>query len=92
MRSDAAGEKFDGQRIQAVNVRTRETRILYRTTRGAHCGVVTWNPVRLQLVFIHGPEDPRRTGNTVPFLVAQTLTPSGSVLRGHILAIAYIYR
>jgi hypothetical protein len=55
---DAAGEKFDGNRIEALNVRTREAKTLYRATNGAHCGVVTWNPVRPQVVFIHGPEVP----------------------------------
>lgn len=58
VRSDASGEKFDGGRIEAVNVRTREVRVLYRANNGAHCGVVTWNPVRPQVVFIHGPEAP----------------------------------
>lgn len=67
VRSDAAGEKFDGQRIEAVNVRTLEMRVLYRTTRGAHCGVVTWNPVRPQVVFIHGPEDPTPDWQYGPF-------------------------
>lgn len=57
-RSDAAGEKFDGTRIEMVNVETREVRVLYESKRGAHCGVVTWHPKDPQVVFILGPEDP----------------------------------
>lgn len=58
VRSDAAGDQFDGDRIEAVNVRTREIRVLYRTGNGAHCGVVTWHPAKPEVVFIHGPERP----------------------------------
>jgi hypothetical protein len=57
-RSDPAGSVFDGTTIELVNVRTLETRVLYRSTRGAGCGVATFNPVRPEVVFIHGPEDP----------------------------------
>lgn len=58
VRSDAAGEKFDGSRIEAVNVETCEIRVLYESRHGAHCGVVTFHPKRWQVVFIHGPENP----------------------------------
>jgi hypothetical protein len=57
-RSDPAGALFDGATIELVNVRTLETRVLYRSDRGAYCGVATFNPRRAEVVFIHGPEDP----------------------------------
>lgn len=57
-RSDAAGEKFDGETIEAVNVRTGEVKELYRSSNGAHCGVVTWHPKEWKVVFIAGPENP----------------------------------
>ncbi len=75
-RSDAAGERFDGTRIQAVNVRTKETRIVYESRNGAHCGVATWHPKEPKIIFIHGPENPtpewtygapRRQGMIVDF-------------------------
>jgi hypothetical protein len=57
-RSDPAGEVFDGERIEMVHVRTGEVRVLYQASRGAHCGVVTFNPVKSEVVFILGPENP----------------------------------
>ncbi len=57
-RSDAAGEKFDGSRIEMVNVRSGEVRVLYESRNGAHCGVVTFNPRQPRVVFILGPENP----------------------------------
>ncbi|RME93913.1 MAG: DUF3748 domain-containing protein [Verrucomicrobia bacterium] len=57
-RSDPAGERFDGVRIEAVNVFTREVRVLYEARNGAACGVVTWHPRRQRIIFIHGPEHP----------------------------------
>src|SRR5262249_20702253 len=58
VRSDAAGDRFDGDSIEAVDVRTRGVRVLYRSERGAKCGVATYSPVASKVVFIHGPEDP----------------------------------
>lgn len=58
VRSDAAGSKFDGDRIEAVNVDTGEVQVLYRSIDGAHCGVVTWHPTEPKVVFILGPEKP----------------------------------
>lgn len=58
VRSDEAGEVFDGTRIEAVQVETGEVRELYRSGNGACCGVVTFHPSRWQVVFIHGPEHP----------------------------------
>lgn len=57
-RSDAAGDVFDGERIEMVNVRTGEVRVLYQATNGAHCGVVTFHPRDWKVVFILGPENP----------------------------------
>ena len=57
-RSDPEGSVFDGTTIELVNVRTLETRVLYRSTRGAHCGVATFNPQRPEVIFILGPENP----------------------------------
>lgn len=57
-RSDPEGAVFDGTTIELVNVRTLDTRVLYRSTRGAGCGVATFNPRRPEVVFIHGPENP----------------------------------
>lgn len=57
-RSDAAGETFDGTRIEAVHVATGEVRRLYESANGARCGVVTHHPRERRVVFIHGPEAP----------------------------------
>jgi hypothetical protein len=57
-RSDAAGDIFDGQRIEMVHVRTGEVRVLYESRDGAYCGVVTFHPRELKVAFILGPENP----------------------------------
>jgi hypothetical protein len=57
-RSDPAGEQFDGETIEIVNVATGEVREIYRSQRGARCGVATFSPAANQVVFILGPEDP----------------------------------
>ena len=57
-RSDAAGDDFDGDTIEMVNVRTSEVRELYRSSNGAHCGVATFNPRENKVVFILGPDSP----------------------------------
>ena len=57
-RSERPGTNFDGNTIERVNVETGEVQILYRSTNGAHCGVVTCNPVESRVVFILGPENP----------------------------------
>jgi hypothetical protein len=57
-RSDAAGEQFDGTRIQIVNIRTKEIRTIFESRHGAHCGVATWHPKEPKVIFIHGPEHP----------------------------------
>ncbi len=57
-RSDRHGDVFDGCTIEAVNVHSKEVRILYRSQHGAHCGVATFSPVASKLAFIVGPENP----------------------------------
>ena len=57
-RSDAAGEVFDGTRIEAVHTKTHEVRELYESKNGAKCGVVTWHPIEPKVAFILGPEHP----------------------------------
>lgn len=52
------GSGFDGPRIEAVNVRTGEIKVLYESKNGANCGVVTCHPRRKKIVFILGPENP----------------------------------
>ncbi len=75
-RSDAAGDHFDGTRIEAINVHSREVRTLSESRNGACCGVVTWHPTVMRVAFILGPEHPttdwsygpaRRQGVTVDF-------------------------
>jgi hypothetical protein len=58
IRSDAAGDVFDGTRIEMVHVRTGEVRVLYQSPNGAHCGVATFHPREMKVVFILGPEHP----------------------------------
>ncbi|MBO0697214.1 MAG: DUF3748 domain-containing protein, partial [Zavarzinella sp.] len=58
VRSDPAGDTFDGDRIETVDVETGEVRVTYRSVKGAKCGVATYNPAADQVVFILGPEHP----------------------------------
>ena len=58
VRSDTAGDLFDGTRIEAVNIDSGEVRVLYESKNGAHCGVVTWHPREMKIAFILGPENP----------------------------------
>ncbi len=58
VRSDPAGDLFDGCRIEAVHVETGEVRLIYQSTNGASCGVVTHHPQRPLVAFILGPENP----------------------------------
>lgn len=57
-RSDAAGDTFDGTRIEMVNVSSGAVRVLYEARRGAHMGAATFHPRDWQVVFILGPEQP----------------------------------
>ncbi len=85
VRSDEAGSLFDGTRIEAVNVDSGEVKLLYESKHGAHCGIATWHPREMKIVFVLGPENPtpgwqysasHRQGVTVDFAqpgVAQNL-------------------
>lgn len=66
-RSDPAGDNFDGDSIEMVNVRTGEVRELYRAKNGAHCGVATFHPHEWKVVFILGPEHPTADWQYGPF-------------------------
>ncbi len=66
-RSDAAGEGFDGERIEMVNVPTGEVRIVYQSRFAAHCGVATFHPLQDKVVFILGPEHPSVDWQYSPF-------------------------
>ncbi len=57
-RSDREGAKFDSAAIKRVNVKTGAMDTLYTASNGAYVGVVTYNPVKNSVVFIHGPENP----------------------------------
>lgn len=57
-RSERPGTNFDGDTIERVNVETGEVQVLYCSTNGAHCGVVTCSPAEPKVVFILGPEHP----------------------------------
>lgn len=58
IRSDQAGDGFNGSRIEMVHVETGEVKVVYEAKAGAHCGVVTFNPREPKVVFILGPENP----------------------------------
>ncbi|MEO8546206.1 MAG: DUF3748 domain-containing protein, partial [Burkholderiaceae bacterium] len=57
-RSDREGANFDSASIKRVNVRTGAMETLYTARNGAFVGVVTYNPKKDNVVFIHGPENP----------------------------------
>lgn len=57
-RSDREGAKFDSASIKRVNIRTGAIETLYTGRNGAFVGVVTFNPKKNNVVFIHGPENP----------------------------------
>lgn len=52
------GDTFNGTRIERVNFRTGATELLFTSSSGANCGVVTHDPVSSRVVFIHGPARP----------------------------------
>ena len=66
-RSDAAGDKFDGERIEMVNVQTGEVREIYRTTNAAHCGVPIFHLRENKVAFILGPESPTPDWHYAPY-------------------------
>lgn len=57
-RSDVEGAKFDSNTIRRVKVDSGKVETLYTSRNGAFVGVVTYNPKRDEVVFIHGPENP----------------------------------
>ncbi len=57
-RSDAEGSVFDGTRIERVHTDTGQIKTVYESRRGACCGVATFHPLKDEVVFILGPEDP----------------------------------
>ena len=57
-RSDAEGSVFDGTRIERVHTETGQIKTIYESRRGACCGAATFHPLREEVVFILGPEDP----------------------------------
>ena len=59
-RSDPAGAQFDGERIEMVNLESREVRTLFAASHGAHCGAATFHPRLEKVAFILGPEHPSR--------------------------------
>ena len=58
VRSDVAGDVFDGVRIERVNIETGVVQVLYESANRSNCGVVTTSPTDGRVVFIHGPENP----------------------------------
>ncbi len=48
--------KFDGERIEEVDIRDGRKRVLYESRQGARCGVATFDPRQERIVFILGPE------------------------------------
>ncbi|MGO8697901.1 MAG: DUF3748 domain-containing protein [Limisphaerales bacterium] len=58
VRSDEAGAVFDGKRIEAVDVETGAVKLLYESKRGAACGIASWHPREMKIVFVLGPENP----------------------------------
>lgn len=75
------GDRFDGTRIETVEVSTGRIKTLYESRNGACCGVATFSPVGDRVVFIVGPEHPtadwsygftRRRG-----LVVEAASPGG---------------
>lgn len=57
-RSDPAGSVFDGNAIEAVNVSSGEIKRLFKSVNGAHCGIATFDPQAMKVVFVLGPEHP----------------------------------
>lgn len=58
VRSDAAGEIFDGRRIERVNVDAGHTEVIYQSPGEGCVGVVTASPTADHVIFIHGPDSP----------------------------------
>lgn len=57
-RSSLDGSVFNGQTIERVEVATGRVELLFRSSEGANCGVVTFDPKQDRVVFILGPKKP----------------------------------
>lgn len=51
-------DQFTATTIERVHVSSGRIEVLYRTSADAACGVVTTDPQRDRVIFIHGPEHP----------------------------------
>jgi hypothetical protein len=51
-------DQFTATTIERVHVPTGQVEVLYRAGANAACGVVTTDPQRDRVIFIHGPENP----------------------------------
>jgi hypothetical protein len=60
VRSDLAGTRFDGTRIERVRITDGCIESIYESRHGACCGVVTCSPSDPRVVFIEGPEHPTK--------------------------------
>jgi hypothetical protein len=58
VRSDEAGAVFDGKRIEAVDCEAGAVKLLYESRHGAACGIASWHPREMKIVFVLGPENP----------------------------------
>ena len=58
VRSDPAGSRFDGSRIERVDVETGRVQTVYESNEGACCGVATCHLREEKVVFIRGPQRP----------------------------------
>ncbi len=67
IRSDPAGEAFDGTRIERVHAETGEVQVLYESRHGAHCGVPSCSPIDDRVAFILGPEHPTPDWQYAPY-------------------------
>src|SRR5258708_17282309 len=83
VRSDPAGDVFDGSAIEMVNVRTLEVKQLFQSKNGAFCGVATFSPREPKAVFILGPERPDAEWRYGPFhregVIVDTAKPGTAV-------------
>ena len=61
IRSDKGGHLFDGDRIEIVNVETKEVKTVLQSENGAKCGVALFHPTDpYVLCAIMGPQNPTK--------------------------------
>jgi hypothetical protein len=89
LRSDPAGNRFDGSAIERVTAESGLVETIYRADAKAKCGVVLTSPRSSDIVFIHGPEHPspqwdygmtRRSGAILDTQLPATLGSNPSLL------------